>query len=193
MPPSGGWLSGFAVAVAAGLAGAVVAAFSLAPHQIIFSAFLAGTMGAIAVEDAHNMRVPDAWNFPAALGGFAASAWEAWAGDLSLLAALAHAALSGIVCGGVFYLLRELFFRLRKSEGLGFGDVKLAASGGIWVGWEVFPAVVTVAATVAILWIMAVAMIDRGWSRDRKIPFAVFLAPAVWVCWIYARSALYSP
>ena len=121
------------------------------------------------------------------LAGFAAVAWEAWTVGLSPLAALAHAALSGILCGGVFYLLREFFFRLRGSEGLGFGDVKLAASGGVWLGWEVFPAVVTLAAMAAILWIISVALIERGWSRERKIPFATFLAPAIWICWLYAR------
>jgi leader peptidase (prepilin peptidase)/N-methyltransferase len=165
----------------------VVAALSMAPYQIVLSAVLAGSMGAIAVEDVRSLRVPDAWNLPAALAGFAAVAWEAWAVGLSPLAALAHAALSGIICGGVFYLLREFFFRVRGSEGLGFGDVKLAASGGIWLGWEVFPAVVTLAAMAAILWIIGVALIERGWSREGKIPFATFLAPAIWICWLYAR------
>ena len=119
--------------------------------------------------------------------GFGAVAWEAWAAGLSPLAAFAHSALSGIICGGVFYLLREFFFRLRGSEGLGLGDVKLAATGGIWVGWEIFPAVVTLAALVAIAWIVAVAAVARGWSRERKVPFAAFLAPAIWICWLYVR------
>jgi leader peptidase (prepilin peptidase)/N-methyltransferase len=161
--------------------------------QVVWSTLLAAAMGAIAVEDARSLRVPDAWNLPCALAGFAAVASEAGAEGLSPLSALAHAALSGVVCGGVFYLMRELFFRMRGSEGLGLGDVKLAASGGIWVGWEVFPAVVTVAATAAILWIAAISLLHRGWSRDRKIPFAAFLAPAIWGCWIYARTALYQP
>ncbi len=34
------------------------------------------------------------------------------------------------VCGGVFLAVRELFFRLRGIDGLGLGDVKLAAAGG---------------------------------------------------------------
>jgi leader peptidase (prepilin peptidase)/N-methyltransferase len=131
--------------------------------------------------------VPDAWNLSAALGGFAAVAGEAWVAGLSPAAAFAHSMLSGFVCGGVFYLLREFFFRLRGSEGLGLGDVKLAATGGVWVGWEAFPLVVTLAALVAIVWIVAAAL-ARGWSRERKIPFAAFLGPAIWICWLYSRS-----
>src|SRR5436189_238640 len=123
MPLSAGRLSGFAVAATAGLVGALVAALSMPPDRIVLSALLAGIMGAIAVEDARSLRVPDAWNLPAALAGFAAVSWEAWAVDLSPPAALAHAALSGIICGGVFYLLRQFFFRLRGVEGLGLGDV----------------------------------------------------------------------
>ncbi len=182
------WRSGFPSAVACALLGAG-AAWALT-GEILAAGFLAGTMGAIAVEDLRRMRVPDAWNLPAAIGGFAAVAWEARAMGVAPLAALGHAALSLIVCGGVFYLLREIFFRWRGAEGLGLGDVKLAATGGVWLGWENFPAVVTLAALSAIAWVAAISLAHKGWPRERKIPFGAFLAPAIWVCWIYARAGL---
>jgi leader peptidase (prepilin peptidase)/N-methyltransferase len=182
------WKSGFAAALVSAVIGALAAAIWAAdPFRIAGSAFLAAAMGAIALEDMRRMRVPDAWNFPAALGGFIAVAIEARSIGSTPLVALGYALVSLIVCGGAFYLLREIYFRWRGVEGLGFGDVKLAATGGIWLGWEVFPAVVTVAAVGAVLWVAGAAAFRRGWPKERKIPFGAFLAPAIWVCWLYAR------
>ena len=108
-------------------------------------------MGAMAFEDVRSMRVPNVWNALAAIGGFVAVTIEAWRLGFDLLErARMGSAVSPIICGGVFFLLRELFFRLRGVEGLGFGDVKLAATGGVWLGWEIFPVAVSVAALGAI-------------------------------------------
>jgi len=187
MGPVSGRQSSIAAAAVAALVGAVVGATLAEPYQIAASAFLACCMGAIAYEDVQRLRVPNIWNALAAVGGFVAVLVEAgWLG-FDLLMALGWAALSAIVCGGVFFLLRELFFRLRGVEGLGFGDVKLAATGGVWLGWELFPFAVSVAAIGAIAWIVVAAAINRSWPRERKIPFAAFLAPAIWVCWLYSR------
>ena len=177
------------MAAVAAVLGAVAAAGSADLYQIAASAFLAATMGAIAVEDVRRMRVPDIWNLIAAVGGFVAVGLEAQSSGAPPLVALGHALVSLIVCGGIFFLIREIFFRLRGVEGLGFGDVKLAATGGIWLGWQIFPAVVLLAAIAAIVWIAVATLIQRAWPRERKIPFAAFLAPAICFCWLYARMA----
>jgi prepilin signal peptidase PulO-like enzyme (type II secretory pathway) len=185
------WKSGlFPAVISAALAGvAAIGLWSADPPRIAGSAFLAATMGAIAAEDMRRMRVPDAWSFPAALGGLVAATLEARANGLPPLSALGRAGVSLIVCGGVFFLLRELYFRWRGVEGLGFGDVKLAATGGTWLGWEIFPAAVTVAAVGAILWVAGAAAVRRGWPREQKIPFGAFLAPAIWICWVYMKMS----
>jgi leader peptidase (prepilin peptidase)/N-methyltransferase len=168
---------------------AAAAIWSSDPLRIAASAFLAATMGAIAAEDMRRMRVPDAWNLPAALGGFLVVALQARAFGSAPSIAIGYVAVSLVCCGGAFYLLREIYFRWRGVEGLGFGDVKLAATGGIWLGWEVFPAAVTLAAIGAILWVAGAAILKRGWSKDRRIPFGAFLAPAIWICWLFVRTA----
>jgi leader peptidase (prepilin peptidase)/N-methyltransferase len=188
MGPVSARQSSIAAAAVAALIGAAAGATLADRYQIIASAFLACTMGAMAFEDVRSMRVPNVWNALAAIGGFGSALVEAWRLGSDLLMALGWAALSALVCGGVFFLLRELFFRLRGMEGLGFGDVKLAATGGVWLGWELFPFAVSVAAIGAIAWIAAAAAISRSWPRQRKIPFAAFLAPAIWICWLYSRT-----
>jgi leader peptidase (prepilin peptidase)/N-methyltransferase len=187
MGPVSGRQSAIIAAIVAALVGAAAGAQLGQPDQIAASALLACLMGSIAFEDIRDLRIPNALNALAALGGFVVVAIEAWRFDASVLSALGWAALSAGICGGVFFVLRELFFRLRGLEGLGFGDVKLAAAGGIWLGWETFPQAVLVAAFGAILWVVTTALLSRSWARDRKIPFAAFLAPAIWIAWVYAR------
>jgi leader peptidase (prepilin peptidase) / N-methyltransferase len=187
MGPGSGRQSGIIAATVGALVGAVAGTQLAEPHQIAASALLAGAMGAIAFEDVRSMRVPNAWNALAAIAGFVAVAIEASDSSVDVLGALGWGTLSAVLCGGVFFLLRELFFRFRGVEGLGFGDVKLAATGGIWLGWEIFPVAVSVAALGAILWVAVAALLSRAWPRERKIPFAAFLAPAIWIAWIYAR------
>ena len=191
MRPLSGRQSTVVVAIVAALIGAAIGAVLAEPDQIAVSAFLACTMGAMAFEDVRSMRVPNVWNTGAAFAGFIVVAAEAWWSDAGVLEALGWAALSAILCGGILLLLRELFFRLRGVEGLGFGDVKLAATGGVWLGWEIFPVAVSVAALGAILWVAAAALLSRGWPRERKIPFAAFLAPAIWIAWVYARAGTF--
>jgi leader peptidase (prepilin peptidase)/N-methyltransferase len=182
-----GHLPSAAVAIAASSSGALLGLAFGEPHRIGASAFLAGCMAVIAIDDARRLRVPDSWNLAAALGGFVA----AWLGAGPTLAesvtATGGAALQAGLCGGAFLLLREAYLRFRGTEGLGLGDVKLAATGGIWLGWQIFAVTVMLAAFVALVWVARQAAVSRAWRRDRKIPFGAFLAPAIWVCWYGAQ------
>lgn len=177
-------LAAWGLCAAAGLAAGLLAAVLLGgPIRIGASVILAVSMAAIALEDARRLRVPDSWNLVAALAGLAAVALEAQPGLSAMLTAIGLAALQAVICGGAFLLVREVFFRLRGVEGLGFGDVKLAATAGIWLGWQLFAVTVTLAALATLLWVALQAAASRGWPADRKIPLGAFLAPAIWVCW----------
>jgi leader peptidase (prepilin peptidase)/N-methyltransferase len=177
-------LAAWGLSAAAGLAAGVLAAVLLGgPIRIGASVILAVSMAAIAIEDARRLRVPDSWNLVAALTGITAVALQAQPGLWPTLTAIGLAALQAAICGGAFLLVREVFFRLRGVEGLGFGDVKLAATAGIWLGWQLFAVTVTLAALATLLWVALQTAASRGWPADRKIPLGAFLAPAIWVCW----------
>ena len=192
MRSSAGWRWSLAVAAISALVGAIAGASLVGPYQLAASVFLAGLMGPIAFVDFREFRVPDILNLSAALGGLVVVALDASWLAIDVLPALGSAVLSMLVCGGIFLVLREAFFRLRDYEGLGFGDVKLAATGGVWLGWQDFPLAVLVAAVGAIVLVAVASVAGRGaWSRERKIPFATFLAPAIWCCWVYVRTVSY--
>ena len=106
------------------------------------------------------------------------------AGDSVLLIGL-DVALSG----GVLLAFRELYFRRRGFDGLGLGDVKLAAAGGLLVGAVAF-AWALLAASLLALGVVAVAFLVarlRGIAAPlagRKLAFGAALAPALYLAWL---------
>ena len=67
----------------------------------------------------------------------------------------------------------------------GLGDVKLAAAAGVWLDWPCIPVAIEIAA-VAALAVYATAHV-AGRRRIRaatRLPFGLFLAPAIWLAWL---------
>lgn len=188
--PAARWPT-FAVAAVAALAGAFAGSFLEDGWSIAASAALAATMAAITLEDFRRLRVPDIWNLAAAAAGLAFVWLNAGAWGLDPFAELGRALIDAALCGCAFFLLREIFYRLRRTEGLGFGDVKLAATGGVWLGWQTFALAVAIAAVAALLFVAVEAVRSREWRSERRIPLAVFLAPAIFGAWyLAARTPL---
>jgi leader peptidase (prepilin peptidase) / N-methyltransferase len=76
-------------------------------------------------------------------------------------------------------LLRKAYSSLRGEEGLGFGDVKLAAAVGAWLPVEAISYCFTLATTAALLSLLVRRRQD-GLCRLR-LPFGAFLCPALWL------------
>ncbi|MEJ8574474.1 A24 family peptidase [Microbaculum marinum] len=172
-------------AAAIGAAAGAAAAAPLLPASHVFgSAVLCAAMAAIAYDDALRLRVPDRWVYGALVTGIAWNVVLRLRSEYGLPAAVGIPLLSAIVCGGAFLAVREAFYRLRGVDGLGFGDVKLAAAGGAWLGWEAFAFAVVVAAAGALGFVGAAALRGRRWDASRRLAFGAFLAPAIWAVWI---------
>ena len=91
------------------------------------------------------------------------------------MAALA-AGCEGIAAGAVVWLLRRLFFSLRKYQGLGLGDVKLIAASGVWIGIAGVPMQFLVASLTALAAAGASQFAGRKMTRQTSLPFGPFLA-----------------
>lgn len=144
-------------------------------------------MAAIAAQDLRRFTVPDSLNLAAALAGFAGVWLEAGSAGLDPTLQVALAGLNMLLCGGALFILREAFFRLRGVDGLGLGDVKLAATAGIWLGWERFALALLIAAAAALIVVALRRWREGDWPRERRIPLALYLAPAVWAVWALSR------
>ena len=76
---------------------------------------------------------------------------------------------------------------LARPDGMGLGDVKLAAVLGLYLGRAVVPALLIALAAGALCGVALVAA--RGWSaREETIPFAPFLATGAAVARLAASN-----
>jgi leader peptidase (prepilin peptidase) / N-methyltransferase len=177
--------------VGAGAAAIAVGALR-EPGQIVASAVLCAAMAAITLEDTLRLRVPDPWVYGALGSGLVwGVAARIRAGEGAIGAGVA-VLIAIAVCGGAFWAVREVFFRLRGVDGLGLGDVKIAAAGGAWLGWEGFAFAVLVAAAGALAFVATRVVRGHGWSAGERLAFGAFLAPAVWATWLVVQKAAVS-
>jgi leader peptidase (prepilin peptidase)/N-methyltransferase len=175
-----------AATVALGIAALSFSA--LAPRTAIASCLLGWSMLAIAAIDARRFTIPDLLSLPAIVAGLVASGSVLDPGHGQLVS-VDHA-LGALAGGAGFWVVREGYRRLRGREGLGLGDVKLAAAAGAWTGWYDLPNVVLLAAATALSLAVAQALVRRrSLAASERIAFGAFLAPAIWIVWALRQLA----
>jgi leader peptidase (prepilin peptidase)/N-methyltransferase len=87
------------------------------------------------------------------------------------------------------WLIFHLFKLVTGKEGMGYGDFKLFAALGAWLGWKVLPLVIVLsAATGAVLGILMIAL--QGRDRRAPMPFGPYLAAAGWLAMMYGEWLL---
>ena len=151
----------------------------------LFAAFLGVLMLAIAISDAERFVVPDVLSLPAIPLGLLASG--SLADRAAPLVDPMHVAAAAVGAGALL-ALRFGYRKLRSREGLGLGDVKLAAVTGTWTGLDGLAIALLLAAVTALA-----ATIVRGRlagepvSATLRVPFAVYLAPATWLTFMGGR------
>lgn len=80
-----------------------------------------------------------------------------------------------------------LFRFATGKEGMGYGDFKLLAALGAWLGWMVLPFIVLLSSAMGAL--VGIAMIVlRGHQRDKPIPFGPFLAIAGLIALLFGET-----
>ncbi|MGH6838067.1 MAG: prepilin peptidase [Methylocella sp.] len=150
------------------------------------SGFLGGALGvlmlAIAVADARAFIIPDRLTAAAFLLGLTNAANEGFG---SVPENVAVAALRGLVLALVFFILREIYLRLRHRHGIGLGDIKLAAVAGAWLDSTLIPVAIEIAALAALIsYLGSRLVLRRPLCAAAKLPFGLYFAPAIWACWL---------
>jgi leader peptidase (prepilin peptidase)/N-methyltransferase len=151
----------------------------LAPLDAMFGTFLAISVLFVAATDLARFEIPDLANCAIFLLGIG---WVVSSGFYS--DAILDAALRAAVAAATLEVVRMLYRRFRGIEGLGMGDVKLAAAGAPWLPWSQLQVALLIAVCAALLVVAGRALIARdGLHMRLALPFGAFLAPAVWVVW----------
>ena len=136
--------------------------------QLALAATFSFAVLTLALIDARIYMLPDLITLPLLWLGLLVN-------TLGFFAAIADAVLGAVAGYLSLWGIYWLFKLLRDKEGLGYGDFKLTAAIGAWLGWQALPSVVLVAALTA-LCTAAVLVLAGRMKVEQPMPFGPFLA-----------------
>jgi len=96
----------------------------------------------------------------------------------------------GVVAGGgLLWAIAEMWYRLRKVDAMGFGDVKMLAMVGAWLGLKMV--LVTFVLSSMIGGVVGLVLIaSRRADMATRVPFGTMLAVAALVASMYGEGLL---
>jgi len=130
--------------------------------------------------DADTQLLPDDLTFPLLWLGLLVNLNGTF---VPLQEAVVGAAAGYLVLWAVYWL-----FKLATGkEGMGYGDFKLLAALGAWLGWKMLPVIVLLSSLVgAVVGISMIVFASHG--RDKPIPFGPYLAAAGLLALLYGKT-----
>jgi len=169
--------------------GAAVASIVVAPDvRGVLGAALALVMCAVALYDARHFVIP---NTLVAAAFVLALAHAAALDPRAPLPPVGIALLRAVESGGLFLAIRLGYRRWRGRDGLGLGDVKLAAVAGAWLDWFALAVALEIAVVAALATYLVRHRLGRRPLRATDaLPLGLYLAPAIWVAWFLQVTLL---
>jgi leader peptidase (prepilin peptidase)/N-methyltransferase len=102
---------------------------------------------------------------------------------------LSHA-VSGAVAGYLsLWLVFHLFKFITGKEGMGYGDFKLYALFGAWLGWQSLPLIILLSSFIGAI-IGIGLIVFQGRDRAKPLPFGPYLAAAGWVAMLWGDKIM---
>lgn len=158
----------------------VIAVYFGASEQTLALLLLTWGLIALTMIDIDHQLLPDSITLPLMWLGILlstqgiftdleSSVWGAIGGYLSLWS--------------VFWL----FKLLTGKEGMGYGDFKLLAALGAWMGWQALPLIIILSSVVgAVIGIACIIIMGR--DKNVPIPFGPYLAIAGWIALLWGNQ-----
>ncbi|WP_374088859.1 A24 family peptidase [Methylomicrobium lacus] len=148
--------------------------------QTLFALLLTWSLVALSFIDIDHHLLPDSINLPVLWGGLVLSLFGFYTD--------AHASIIGAAAGyGSLWIVYHLFKLVTGKEGMGFGDFKLLALFGAWLGWQSLPLIILLSAlTGAVFGIASILFAKR--DHAAPIPFGPYLAVAGWIALIWGDA-----
>ena len=138
----------------------------------------------IAMIDAETQLIPDSIVLPLLWIGLGMSLFFPMAGAETLFISPQDAIVGAIAGYLSLWTVYQLFKLVTGKEGMGYGDFKLLAALGAWLGWQQLPLMVLMSAVVgAIVGILLMAF--RKHERSVPIPYGPYLAAAGWIAMLW--------
>jgi leader peptidase (prepilin peptidase)/N-methyltransferase len=143
--------------------------FGATPAGLAAAAFL-WTLLALTCIDFDTQLLPDDLTLPLLWGGLVANLWD-------LFTPLRSAVIGAIAGYLALWTIYWLFKLIRGKEGMGYGDFKLLAALGAWLGWQMLPLIVLLSSVVGAV-IGIGLLVFKGRDHDVPLAFGPYLAIA---------------
>lgn len=150
--------------------------------QTIAALLLTWSLIALTMIDFHKQLLPDNITMPLL-----------WLGILCNMFGLFTDLQSSIIGAIAGYLslwsVYHLFRLVTGKEGMGYGDFKLLAVLGAWMGWKILPIIIVLSSFVGAIIGIAMIVVVRH-DKNIPIPFGPYLAIAGWITLIWGDAIL---
>ena len=148
--------------------------------QTIFALMLTWSLIALSFIDIDHQLLPDNITLPILWLGLLLSLFGFFTDT--------HASIIG-ACAGytVLWAVYHLFKLATGKEGMGYGDFKLLALFGAWLGWQYLPLIILLSSLVgAVIGITMIIFVKH--DRNNPIPFGPYLAAAGWIALLWGND-----
>jgi leader peptidase (prepilin peptidase)/N-methyltransferase len=170
----------------AALSGAVAWHFGFTPAAAC-ALVMTWALVALTGIDVDHQLLPDDITLPLLWAGLMAAVLVGASGGGTLPVSPRDAVI-GAACGYMsLWSVFHLFRLATGKEGMGYGDFKLFAALGAWLGWKLLPVVILLAAAAGAL-IGILMILWRGRDRAAPMPFGPYLAAAGWLAMMYGNG-----
>ncbi|MDH4315492.1 MAG: A24 family peptidase [Gammaproteobacteria bacterium] len=144
---------------------------------------------AMTVIDLDKMIIPDSISLPLLWAGLALSLFHPVEGAERLFID-PKSSIVGALAGYLsLWSIYHLFRLLTGKEGMGYGDFKLLAALGAWLGWQMLPLIIMLSAVVgAVVGVSMIVLVRH--DRNIPIPFGPYLAAAGWIALLYGPQII---
>ncbi len=160
-----------------GLLSALLATQVTVGVPLFMALILTWTLIALTVIDIDHQLLPDNLTLPLLWLGLLVNLSGMFA---ELDDAVIGAAAGYLVLWSVFWLFKAI----TGKEGMGYGDFKLLAALGAWMGWQALPLIVILSSLVgAVIGIAGILIMGR--DKNIPIPFGPYLAIAGWIAFLW--------
>lgn len=163
-------------ALTAALSALVAAHFGWSAAGVLALGFT-WTLIALAFIDADTTLLPDSLTLPLLWAGLLAN-------TQAVFAPLPDAVFGAVAGYLALWSIYWLFKLATGKEGMGYGDFKLLAALGAWMGWKMLLPIVLISSVVgAAVGVVLMLLARRG--REIPIPFGPYLAAAGFIALLY--------
>jgi leader peptidase (prepilin peptidase)/N-methyltransferase len=148
--------------------------------ELLFALLLTWALITLSFIDMEHLLLPDEITLPLLWLGLLLSVFNVFIDSQTSIIGAVAAYLT-------LWTVYQTFKIVTGKEGMGFGDFKLLAVLGAWLGWQFLPLIILLSSLSGVL-IGGVQLLLTGNTAQKPLPFGQYLALAGWISLIWGKE-----